>query len=505
MVSSAQGIGTVVQVTQTSLPWVFTMHINRLEELRADCLADDIGIEDEMLSWSEAEVMAFFESGGVERPFHIVPAQTTASNEPLPPLIWWKEASQPRSIFSHKVRVKAHSDKISRVRLMHDECGTLGMPGLVAVSGSWDYTVRLWRVGGTGPGDESPVKLAELNHTDTRWVYDVATCGRVGDEGDSIGVISTHTGGMVGEPQHLIRMWRVTGGAAAGDDAATGACEQLLNVDGATSAGHQNGDGANFGHLRGVHACDCNGRHAVTMSTDRLLAWSLDRSTFRGAELARITSPLAASAVPVAVRLMADGRSVLPVGEGIVHEATGATVLPILDLGAGLTTADVLEFKPKTACDAIELLADQRNGAGGDAPAGARIVVAGANRAFLYDRRAGARPCSRLPVQGIKALASLSGAATGVPPVLLASVDRQVLVFDVRRLPEDTPAAKKAPPALATLALAEGASSGEMDSFSTIAAEGRTVVAASHEGGVAVWDVGAPEAQAPAAPVMGVE
>lgn len=44
------------------------MLLSEVAAVQAECLADDIPIEPEMLSWSMAEVTAFFESGGAERP-----------------------------------------------------------------------------------------------------------------------------------------------------------------------------------------------------------------------------------------------------------------------------------------------------------------------------------------------------------------------------------------------------------------------------------------------------
>merc|ERR1711920_134514 len=40
----------------------------RLIELQAECLADDIDIPEEATAWAESDVVAFFESGGTELP-----------------------------------------------------------------------------------------------------------------------------------------------------------------------------------------------------------------------------------------------------------------------------------------------------------------------------------------------------------------------------------------------------------------------------------------------------
>ena len=38
------------------------------EAIRADNFADDLDVTDEMLTWTESEVTAYFESGGEDRP-----------------------------------------------------------------------------------------------------------------------------------------------------------------------------------------------------------------------------------------------------------------------------------------------------------------------------------------------------------------------------------------------------------------------------------------------------
>jgi len=49
------------------------------ESIQADCLAEDIPIESEMLGWSRDQLAKFFETGGVERPPRLLP-----DPEPLP-------------------------------------------------------------------------------------------------------------------------------------------------------------------------------------------------------------------------------------------------------------------------------------------------------------------------------------------------------------------------------------------------------------------------------------
>eukprot|EP00966_Prymnesium_polylepis_P258483 5970728-Prymnesium_polylepis.1 len=52
----------------------------RLEELRAEAIADDLAIEDRMLSWTEAQAAEYFESGGAA-----VPIESGAAAVPAPP------------------------------------------------------------------------------------------------------------------------------------------------------------------------------------------------------------------------------------------------------------------------------------------------------------------------------------------------------------------------------------------------------------------------------------
>ena len=40
----------------------------RIYDLRAECFADDVEVTPEMVTWSDAELRAFFESGGADRP-----------------------------------------------------------------------------------------------------------------------------------------------------------------------------------------------------------------------------------------------------------------------------------------------------------------------------------------------------------------------------------------------------------------------------------------------------
>jgi len=68
----------------------------RLHDLQSECMADDLDLEPEMMSWSEDEVRAFFESGGSERPSRHQTASShhqPASQVPAPPLPAAKRAA----------------------------------------------------------------------------------------------------------------------------------------------------------------------------------------------------------------------------------------------------------------------------------------------------------------------------------------------------------------------------------------------------------------------------
>jgi len=161
-----------------------------------------------------------------------------------------------------------HSQPVSCVRLWRDEDGSLGARGqLLAVSGSWDCAVRVWRVAvGEEAGEEAagaPADAAAALATlavegAERWVYDVMP---VSLSGGGLAVVSAQTGGWAGEPQQLLRLWRVEPGGAS-------RLEMLLNTEGADERAHAaaaravgglglGGDPSSplaYCHRRGVHA-----------------------------------------------------------------------------------------------------------------------------------------------------------------------------------------------------------------------------------------------------------
>ena len=239
-----------------------------------------------------------------------------------------------------------------------------------------------------------------------------------------------------------------------------------------------------FAHMRGVHCVDCCGELMATLSADRLVAWSLRRSSGRFAEVSRVSSPLRESSTPAGVCWLRDRRSVVPYGD-----CQDASISIMQMTPAGLQRAASLQIRGATVNRLVEIAdtADET----GSAPS--RIVAANANRAFLFDRRAGPQPCARLALQGITGLASSSDARSASsppassPPALLAAAGSTILVFDVRKLPEDTKLAKR-PPALATLTA--GPDGLRNESLKDLAVLGNVVVATATDDSLSVWDVG---------------
>lgn len=398
--------------------------------------------------------------------------------------------------------VDAHPEQtVTRVRLFHDSDGILDEPGsLVAISGSWDYRCCLWRVarkGGSHMGSDAdagsdevtapPELLCELNPSDNRWVYDVGVCGYTSGSGSppSVAMISTHTGGMTGEPENLIRLWSLRREKEPGGGV-VGTIAQKLNVDGVDvglastgTAGHVHS--TSHVHLRGVHGVDCSVSHIATISQDTLCVWAFDPVGARGREVKRVPSPLGGSASSSKVLFLAGGRELVPIGDYSACEGK----LPILGLDAGLAAVDTLAFRGGHANAVAELAID-----GGNATQSSTLVASNPNRAFVWDRRAGPQPHSRLALPGIAAFATLSGENAGSgPPALLAAAGRDVHVYDIRKLPEEAPTVKKAPPAIATLRAPDRDDARGNSTWTTLAAMRGVVVAGDRDGGVCVWDV----------------
>ena len=53
--------------------------MERVQDVQADCLADDIEIEAAMVDWSDGELREFFETGGVTRPAGAVSENSSSS------------------------------------------------------------------------------------------------------------------------------------------------------------------------------------------------------------------------------------------------------------------------------------------------------------------------------------------------------------------------------------------------------------------------------------------
>lgn len=141
----------------------------RIAEIQLECMADDVPPLDEMQSWSETAVTVYFESGGTTRPAEPAPASVSSSAAPPkprwpPPMPSWLAAEQRvASQAASSIEQAHHSQPVSCVRLWRDEDGSLGARGqLLAVSGSWDCAVRVWRVAvGEEAGEEAAGAAAD--------------------------------------------------------------------------------------------------------------------------------------------------------------------------------------------------------------------------------------------------------------------------------------------------------------------------------------------------------
>ena len=487
-----------------------------LEEMAAEFFAEDLEIPAEATRWSREEAERYFASGGTDLP-HVDTSSNHALRQPEPQPAWWdaRDGAPTLNISESSRFDKAHVDTVSRVCLFRDTAGAVtGCPGeVIAASSSWDCSIRLWRVADASGAATSgaAASLGELRHSLDRWVYSIACCGYLGGAGAGVGLVSTHSGGMVGEPEHLIRLWSITkaatatqadpsaAAASASNNRIVGDCVMLVNTEGAlpaatpdpaaSASGQQSGQ---YAHRRGVHALDyCNAAKLMaTLSTELLVVWSLNASTGRFRESARAGSPLTPGSTPTGVRWLGEGTSLAPLGD-FIDDA-----IPIFDAepSGGLRAAQSLEFRGR-ASDLIELAGNGSGGGGNGCP----VVAANRNRAFVYDRRAGPRPCARLPLPGIHALACMSSASPGAPPALLTAGESGIHVYDVRKLPEDTKLAKL-PSALATLTQprSTGATGGRRTVGSTVepcwtglAVLGSIVVASDWGYGLSVWDVAA--------------
>ena len=226
--------------------------------LQEEHFADDLLPPAESTAWSDDDVTRFFESGGEWQPDPPAPAALALrwdADAALPPLTAQSTGS-------------AHgAEGVASVRLLVDTDGVIGSAGsTIALSSSWDATAKLWRL------DPAPSHACTLYEggvdSGKRWVYD-STPFTMRD--GTLGVATVHTGGWVGEPEELIRLWRV------GDDGGSGLAARTacrLNTVGARAT--PPGATHPCGHMRGVHAVEARGGTLFSLSDDALLAWALD-------------------------------------------------------------------------------------------------------------------------------------------------------------------------------------------------------------------------------------
>ena len=444
-----------------------------LLELRSGAFADDVDIDAaRMASWSVDEATAYFESGGTEEPLEAAPHPTTAPVEPAAPvayaLLWSLSGPLERAVASVQ-HPAAHSDKISSVRLRRQPDGTV-----VAATAGMDCSVRAWHL---TRGTRAPTLLSVMGSMQegTGWGYDAVCLGPIDADG-TVGIASGHTGGMTGEPPNVIKLWSTNccPPPAGSHEPARGelVCLPQEALHDPTASG---GGLECWVHRRGVHSVEFveSSRTLITISPDGIGCWRCAtdgpaRPLTSFHLVARGACPV--DGAPVTCAVLHDHRTLAVVGQ------TGGVGLPLLDLNQELA---VSRLGGCSATDYTDV-----------AQADAHVLAASTlSRVWLWDLRDGAKPCARLERRGTRALAALCDASAA--PWLFVSdgaSESGVLVYDVRKLPEDKKT--KPPPPIAQLSLA--ASPSQHDGITSLAANGTNVAGADATGGLHAWDVGAP-------------
>ena len=330
-------------------------------ELQVECYADDLDPPDGADRWSSEELRCFFESGGESKPEP--PPPPPPPPVPAQPLCW-DDAACAAPLRARTLEA-AHSQGLTRVHIVNDpNSTTVAAPRLL--SSSWDATAKLWRLPAKDAVEDAlPVLDCLLQDPSSqRWAYDAAPFWYGGDAagGHRLGVVTSHTGGMAGEPEQVLRLWELSPAASRGganDVAWDARTSSFLNTQGCVGSA---------AHIRGVHAVDANATHLVSISDDLLVLWAVEATGERlpsprcaamrtwkasardrprhvtgsppgagvGTEIARRPSPLTGSATRI--RFLRDGQTVVcagpcggPRGESENGESRG---LPVLRVGA---------------------------------------------------------------------------------------------------------------------------------------------------------------------------
>ena len=71
---------------------------DRLIELQAEAFAEDVEVLDAMLNWSEADAVAYFDSGGTVKPVDTVQKKATPLDPPLLAVVQLLDASKGQGI-----------------------------------------------------------------------------------------------------------------------------------------------------------------------------------------------------------------------------------------------------------------------------------------------------------------------------------------------------------------------------------------------------------------------
>eukprot|EP00966_Prymnesium_polylepis_P042933 997573-Prymnesium_polylepis.1 len=290
-------------------------------ELQDEYFADDLEPPAGAELWSAADLRSFYESGGEQ---HGRPQQAPAA---LAQRLPWDAAPCDAPLSAHSLE-GAHGSKagqgLTRVRLVPDPANQSSAPRVL--TSSWDATAKLWRL----PAREAAAGARPLldclmeDPTSSRWVYDAVHFWYGGaDGGPRLAVATSHTGGMMGEPEEVLRLWHLSPSESIPTPSAsaswTARTKFFLNTQGVAAAlggggGGGGGGGVLHAHRRGVHAVDTNpaGSHLASISDDKLVLWALDAASGFGAEAARVESPLAGSATRL--RFLRDGETVVCTG-----------------------------------------------------------------------------------------------------------------------------------------------------------------------------------------------
>ena len=124
--------------------------LSELQDIQAAELADDVEIDLETMAlWTKIDAEKYFASGGAEMPAPPKYVSEAAAPPSSGSFAWWSAAETPISLAANSRIDAAHTDTLSALSLFADTEGVLAeKPGeVLAATGSWDYSCRIWRLG----------------------------------------------------------------------------------------------------------------------------------------------------------------------------------------------------------------------------------------------------------------------------------------------------------------------------------------------------------------------